>query len=163
MGDWHWVEMSKTYVHRYIICTFRLSDILTQWQSLADIISVKNVFFFRKCYQMCKKLFTIFHTDRNISDALKRIWNYTVGNGTCNPNFSVTINRSDERREPCPPSINSPGLRSRIFSKKSVVAKIFRITNFVLSQYRIHTRFTHLSVSLWLRRERHWSNLSCTS
>ena len=40
---------------------------------------------------------------------LKSMWNYTVVNKTCNPNFSVTVDLPDKSWERCPPSINFAG------------------------------------------------------
>ena len=55
------------------------------------------------------------------------MWNNTVDNKTCNLNFYITFDLSDESRERSSPSNNSAELRSRLFSKRSTVAEKFRI------------------------------------
>ena len=49
---------------------------------------------------------------------LKSMWNNMVDNKTCNLNFSVTFDLSDESRERSSPSNNSAKLRSRLFFQK---------------------------------------------
>ena len=64
---------------------------------------------------------------------LKSMRNNTVDNKTCNLNFCVTFDLSDESRELSSPSNNSTELRSRLFSKRPIVAEKFRIAKLVLS------------------------------
>ena len=64
--------------------------------------------------------------------SLKSMWINTIDNKTCRLNFSVTFNLPDKSRERGSSSQNSGELRSRLFSKISIVAEKFRIARLVL-------------------------------
>ena len=61
------------------------------------------------------------------------MWNCTLGNKTCNPYFSVTVDLLNKSRERCPPFKYSARLRSCIFSKRSNAAKKFRTARYPVS------------------------------
>ena len=97
-----------------------------------------------------------------VSHRLKSICNNTVDNKTCNLNFSVTLDLSDESRERSSPSNSSAELRSCLFSKRSTVAEKFRIAKLVLSlshPYTFHILLrggSQVKISVFLCRISPW-------
>ena len=77
--------------------------------------------------------------------ALKSMRNNTVDNKTCNLNFSITFDLSDESREGSPPYSNSAELRSRLSSKRLTVADKFRIGRLFISLSHPYTFYILLT------------------
>ena len=74
-----------------------------------------------------------------VSHCLKSMWNNTFDNKTCNLNFSIPFDLSDESRERSSLSYNFAEPRSRLFSKRSTVAEKFTIAKLVLSLLHPYT------------------------
>ena len=69
----------------------------------------------------------------SVTNGLRACETKRVGNKTCDPHFSVTVDLLDEIREFSSPSGNSAKLRSRLLSERSTVAEKFRLVRLVLS------------------------------
>ena len=61
------------------------------------------------------------------------VWKNMIDDKPCNLNFFVTFNLPDGSRERSSSSKSSAELQSRIFSKRSIVAKKFKIARLIIS------------------------------
>ena len=66
-------------------------------------------------FDQCVNNFLSLLYKTNVIDIFKSMWNNTVDNKTCNLNFSVTFDLSDEGRERSSASENSAELDSHCF------------------------------------------------